>query len=492
MVRRHREILSAVLNSYGYITGNDLANLLGVSDRTIQSDIKKINIILKEYNIKINSAIKKGYYLTEEDKNTLKKNDIIRSVLDYEYIEANPATPMERELYIMLKATTKEYVSIEELSDSLYVSASTINNDINTCKKWLKENLNIDIHHSLTRGLKLKCDEIDKRNIISWIIGNRNKASEISKYWNYLFDEKEITRHTRNMYELIDKKARKYGYYLSGYSCQLSCLEILVASRRYKLGFQLDSIEKQHNNIMPMIEELKEEVHKYLDFELPDIEWSFIQEYFKAKQFIHGTYLENIITEDSLEVLDEFAEGVLDKIHVDLRTYPKVKDTLLLYIAPMLERVRLKQCIAEIDENIKNIYPDEFNVAKTIIPIINKKLNSHININEIIYITIYLVSINGMWIKKLNTIIVSDYNENVLGLIKSKVSNATGEKINFVGLYTYQQFRVADTNNLKDVDFIITTSTLADRTNIPFIQITPIMDQKDIMNLYEYLEVNNK
>lgn len=60
LIRRHREILSTILNTDGFITGSELAKICSVSVRTIRLDIKEINNLLKEYSIKIYSEIKKG------------------------------------------------------------------------------------------------------------------------------------------------------------------------------------------------------------------------------------------------------------------------------------------------------------------------------------------------------------------------------------------------------------------------------------------------
>ena len=50
-----------------YITGNELAKQLGVSPRTIRSDIVEINQNILPYHAKILSARSKGYLYTAEN-----------------------------------------------------------------------------------------------------------------------------------------------------------------------------------------------------------------------------------------------------------------------------------------------------------------------------------------------------------------------------------------------------------------------------------------
>ena len=147
--RRYRDILSIILNTDECITGNELARLFEVNIRTIRQDIKEINVLLKEYDIEIDSNVKKGYYLNKKNKEILKKNNIIRKVLDYEYIMETPNSPVDRQMYILLKLTTKEYISVEEIAESLYVSEATVNKDIIFINNPLFQ-LNFDFYQSLS------------------------------------------------------------------------------------------------------------------------------------------------------------------------------------------------------------------------------------------------------------------------------------------------------------------------------------------------------
>lgn len=306
MSRRYREILNIILNTEGCITGNELAKLCHVSVRTIRLDIKEINDALKEYDIKIDSIVKKGYYLTKTCKKLLKEKDIIRSVFDYNYISQAPNTPLERQMYILLKLTMRDYISVEELADNLYISTSTINSDINSIKKWLKEKLNLGISYSLSKGIKLNCGEKDKRNIISWILGKKSNASTTIKFWSYLFEDKEITNHTDRLFNTVENEIKRCGYVLSGHSSQLLYNEIVVAYRRYELGFKIEEKDKIDDEFLPVINVLREKVEKEFKWILPDIEWLYLQRYFLSKQFINGTNLKNIETTEAINIVNRF------------------------------------------------------------------------------------------------------------------------------------------------------------------------------------------
>ncbi|EHI97662.1 transcriptional antiterminator, BglG [Clostridium sp. DL-VIII] len=491
MNRRYRDILSIILNTDECITGNELARLCNVTIRTIRHDIKEINVLLKEYNVEIDSKVKKGYFLNKENKEVLKKNNIIRKVLDYEYIIETPNLPLERQMYILLKLTTKKYITVEELAESLYVSEATINNDVILINKWLKKDLKLGISYSLNEGITLKANEKEKRNIISWVLSIKTNVSTITKYWNYLFEEKDviIVDRARDLYHIVSAETKKYNYYLSGHSAQLLCYEILVAVKRCQLGFNLNDLDDINDDLIPVMTEVREKVEKDLEVNLSKTEWLNLQQYFKSKQFLHGTNIINIETEEAICIVDEFLITLHDKFKIDLSFNPDNKYKLLLYVAPMINRLKYRHCIPnKIREKVTQTYKTEFKMATEIAYIIKRKLNLNMELIELAYITIHLVSMSGMWKYKLYTAIVCDYDESIISFIKDKIDNHFGEKIKISKIYDYQEFMYENDENLKKIEFIISTSTIADITNIPFIRINPEIESNDIDMISEYLD----
>jgi Transcriptional antiterminator len=488
--RRHRDILNLILNTEEYITGNELAKLCNVTIRTIRRDIKDINDLLKEYQVEIDSRIKKGYFLNKRNKDILKKNNVIRKVLDYEYIVETPNLPLDRQIYILLKLTIKKYIYVEELAEALYVSTATVNNDIVLINKWLKHDLKLGISYSLNKGITLKADEKEKRNIISWVLSIRTNISTISKYWNYLFEEKDVIMKARELFHIVSAETQKFNYYLSGHSAQLFVYEILIAFNRYKLGFNLNAIDYINGELITTMINIREKVETKLGANLPEAEWLNLQQCFISKQFLHGTDIKNFETEEVIFIVDEFFRTLHEKFKIDLSAEnPKDnKYKLILYVAPMINRLRYRHCISnKIDVKVTKNYKTEFEMASELTAIFKKKLNLDMELIELAYITIHLASMYGLWKYRLNIVIVCDYDEAIFSFIKDKIKYTFGEKIVISRLYDYQEFMYENKENLKMVDLIITTSTIADITDIPFIRINPEIEQNDIDMIKEYI-----
>lgn len=479
--RRQRDIINLILNTEGYLTGNELARLCHVTIRTIRKDIKEINDLLKEYEVEIDSTIKKGYFLDQKNKAILKKNNIIRKVLDHEYIIETPDLPLDRQVYILAKLTVQKCISLEELTKALYVSEATVNNDCILINKWLKKHLRLGISYSLNEGMMLKANEKEKRNIISWILAIKLNVSTVVKYWNYLFDDQDVITEARNLFRVIGPETQRYGYRLSGHSYQLFCYEILVAVKRRQMGFSLRDSENSGSELMEVIADISEKVERKMAIDLPKAEWLDLQQRFKSKQFLCGTDIHQIGTDEAIRVVDQFFDILQEKYKINLAGVPDNKYKLLLYSAPMINRSRYRHCIPnQIDEKMVKIYKTEFKMATEMLNIMKKDLNLEIELIDLVYITIHLVSMCGLRRLSLNTIIVCDYDESIISFIQSKIKNIFGEKITIGKFYDYQEFMNENKENLIKVDFIITTSTIADLTEIPFVRINAEFDQNDI------------
>ncbi len=70
---RMAEIIKILSSANEFITSDTLALKLGVTSRTIREDIKTINYKMKEFKTEIVSKKSKGYKITAESDDQLKK-----------------------------------------------------------------------------------------------------------------------------------------------------------------------------------------------------------------------------------------------------------------------------------------------------------------------------------------------------------------------------------------------------------------------------------
>ena len=126
---------------------------------------------------------------------------------------------------------------------------------------------------------------------------------------------------------------------------------------------------------MPVMTDIREKVEKELEVNLSETEWINLQQYFKSKQFLDGTNIINIETEEATCVVDEFLITLHDKFKINLSSNPDNKYKLLLFVAPMINRLKNRHCIPnKISEKVTQTYKTELKMATEITHIIKKKL----------------------------------------------------------------------------------------------------------------------
>lgn len=132
---RQRMILGILNSRPEAIKGREIAGILGITDRTVRNDIQILKEFLKEYDISIEAARGKGYRL-------IGRSQILLQQLVYRQNGLLSQDDRIREiLWTLLEST--EPVSLGELEDELYVSRSTLEQDL----KWISFHYEKDQPH---------------------------------------------------------------------------------------------------------------------------------------------------------------------------------------------------------------------------------------------------------------------------------------------------------------------------------------------------------
>lgn len=160
--QRQRKILAILKQHKNNITSDEIARLVGVSSRTIRTEIKNILPILKENIAKINISTRKGYSLEinnyEKFINILDEH--ITKTLDS---EARVNYIIQRLLNAALK---NQSIKQQDLADELFIGLSTLKANLKEVKEKLKK-YNLDIINYKNQGMQIKGNEAQIRYCIS-------------------------------------------------------------------------------------------------------------------------------------------------------------------------------------------------------------------------------------------------------------------------------------------------------------------------------------
>lgn len=441
MNTRALSIIKILLNSVEPVSSLALSQEIGCSTKTIQNEIKEVNKELK--NCEIVSIRGIGYKIEGNlDDIDIKNSDLY----DYDRVE-----------YIIKKiinisSTDKDTIKLEDLADSMYVSLSTVKNDLKEVKKILNEyNLKISSKHK--QGI---CIEASEEDIIKFIINYSNKVDNslsIKDFLNNniienLFSIKKILLDTLNYENMI------------------------LTDNEFKNIVNYISIYLSRNNTNQS---------------------DFIKEYIKK----YKNKKEKPISEDEQllirKAIKEFCRDLNIATSINLSHDKVFEECLFNHISNLYKRADLGINQYEITAGeIKLKYPFPFELGKIAKKTIEKNLNMEISEDEVENIALHiggaLERIDKRDEKKVyKTIIVCTSGVGTSMLIKSKLENIFKGKLEIIKVIPSY---LIDYVNVLDIDFVISTVEV-NLENVNVIKVSPMLTDKEIKLIEKYIETEN-
>ncbi|QDP41824.1 BglG family transcription antiterminator [Radiobacillus deserti] len=169
MNSRLTTILQELMASDTIVTSDHLARKVEVTSRTIRDDLKQLDHLLSSYGASIRSIRGKGYELEVENEHQFRKflQETFQEKHDTESFQPN--LPEERVKYLIKRLLLAEdYLKLDDLSDEIHISKSTIQNDLKSVKEILSE-YGITLEKRPNYGLKIKGSEVKLRFCMSEI-----------------------------------------------------------------------------------------------------------------------------------------------------------------------------------------------------------------------------------------------------------------------------------------------------------------------------------
>lgn len=136
---RQDAILLDLLNQEeGFLNTATWCLKYGVSQRTIQNELRELHIILKKYNLILSKTKGGNYQILRLDSKSEQAIQNLMLRLQHHYEQRPSNTQNGRVIYLLkMLLLSNEYTTLMKLADTLYISRSTISKDIKKTKKIL-------------------------------------------------------------------------------------------------------------------------------------------------------------------------------------------------------------------------------------------------------------------------------------------------------------------------------------------------------------------
>lgn len=458
-----------------YCTSSLLASELQVSKRTIINTIKAINA-----NEQIIISTKKGYKLV---KNLSKKQSI------------NPEYPDERKDYIIWILLTNKDINIFDLADQLYVSSSTIKNDISDLKKDLLRKFNLTIIYKQDR-ISISGEEKDIRRLFDWRI--RKESCDKFTTLNFLqvrFPNIDIVQ----IKVVIQSELQKQGVFINDFQLIAIILHLCIIIQRSETNNYITEKSNNHfsknsspefiaaEKILMKIENIFPKCN-FNDFEKNNFSLLI------ASNSTHSnadSILYEHIDSSIIALTDTIFEKVTENFGMNLIS-PSFKNRFMLHLSSLL--FRCENNITSKNDLVlitKNKFPLIYEIATYIAYQIKVNTGYLINDEEISFIAFHIGNEIDEQLQKSSLIrcalVAYQYNQIDYHLA-NKITSLFGSKLIIVATDTSDK----EAYEFADVDLIITVLPII--TEQEYVIVHPLLSQEDIETLEKKIDklINHK
>ena len=446
MNKRQSQIIKQMIYEEACITSSFIADFYGVSLRTAQNDIKSILSYCNENNLKYTFNKQTGYQLIDCPACILKDNNNtnvrIKFILRSYLFASHP-------------------IKVEKIADTLYISLTTLNKDIQSAKEILSK-YDLQFISKPYYGSHIEGSEANKRNCII--------NEELISFHNVTIAENHkphIDLKCLNLINsIITKSLISHNFNITDNDYQNFLLLAYLSTTRNVSGQQLEDDylnDVDLGKAYEIAKDIIETVSQIYHFIPKNSEARYLALALFGKNSLLNT---EIIPIEIEEHVSRILQNINDILKIDLSYSIELRVSLSLHIMPLLERIKANN---QIQENpIKNLYKNfsySFELAIIACQYIENLTNCRLTKAELAYLAVHF-----------KVILIKDKNKadkkNILFICSSRRSDSLLIKS---GIYNYfsnriNQIDVKNVYELKNIDitkYNVVFSTVLNNDNIP-------------------------
>lgn len=446
------------------VTTNQLAQDIGLSEKTIRLKIDTINTMLRE--AKLGQICKKpriGMWLDADENQRAKM--MLTTLNDNVSLIQNDQTRMISALKQILKTSKYSQLTTRQLADSLYLSVPTALKVISDCQEWLHL-YGIELKIVRNKGFKPIYNEPSYRLAMKDFLLNLDVMEKLDDNLLYFMPGLQLEPIRKSL--LATEK--EWGFALAEDSFNEILIYLCVSiyecmrSEEQELKFSQEEIRmlSQYREFQ-LAEALFKQVAENFEIVIPKEDIAFLSIQILCSKMIDQGYngdAEEILREYDLK-LETFVSKMIDVVssvmNVDLTSDKALYRGLLMHLKPAIFRLKYERMYSnELKGYIKSEFKQTMRVSWIISVLFEEYFNLNITEDELSYIALYIQSALDRNSKPLSTILVSVASMGINQMLCDKICRAC-EKVKNIRVVSFHDFRI---HEYLDVDLILTTKSL--------------------------------
>lgn len=479
---RMSKIIKELNNSKkSYINSIELADMLGVSSRTVKRDLKEISEILKDNGAEV-EATNQGYRLIiNEDE--LFSQFIDENISSSAEVSGKKSDKVNGILELLL---SNLYINQDEIADELYISRSSINKVMMDVKNILSE-YKITIQNKPHYGYILEGNEIDIRNCMvrfltqrkednSILISNRLVGFKEEDYYNLLEEIKNIFKDLKIRKNDIEINYITRYIVISIFRVKYNCEIVLDDNINISLDNSVISASKT------IAKKIKERFK--VEFTFEDILY--------ISYIIGNNHIEIKELDDSGISVEQMVIHAIDKIKNEYDIDFFRDGTLLKGLINHLYTSYSRYCLNVTLDNplinlIKSKYIEAYNYSILFSKVFKEEYGISMTEEDIGYIALHFAASleRAIMNNSLKAIIVCSSGVGTAELLKTRITKKF-QNIAIKGVYPAY---ILDSLELSDIDLIISTVNLEGVSlEKEVINVSPLLTDEDEEKINEHVK----
>ena len=436
---RALNIIEILKNSHDPVSSLALSEEIGCSTKTIQNEIKDINKNGKDGKIISIRGI--GYKIEGSFDDIAIPSQYLGNVDRIDYIIKN-----------LINLTTKpeNTVKLEELADSMYISVSTVKNDLKEVKSILKK-YNISVVSKHKQGIAIQASEDDITSFILDICSKKDNELNLKDFLS-----EKVSNNIFNLKNIILNMLGREHLVLSDTEFKNLCSIIFI------------KLSRSNQDESEFIQ-------------------AYIKDYIIQRELIMN---DDKNKEKIIRAIKKFCKNLKIATSIDLSQDEIFETCLYNHINSIYKKMKLginQYGVLPIDIRIK--YPYAYELGKIAKKTIEEELGLKLDDEEISNIAVHVGgaierSEHNQKKKVFKVIIVCVSGIGTSMLVKNKLEYLFEGKIEIVKIIPAY---LIDYINVMEVDFIISTVDIKCE-RVPVITVSPLLNDNEVKIIEKFMK----
>ncbi|MFQ3872359.1 BglG family transcription antiterminator [Staphylococcus sp. Mo2-1] len=468
MQERHAKLIRLILNNNNdYLSANEIANYLNVSNRTVRSDIKYINSELVEELIV--SVKGRGYKMN-------------RTLYSVEQLTEIVTAFTNKESEILLKLgyqllMHQQPMTIDQLENDFDLTKSEVNDYLNRIQSWCTS-FDISVNITKKKGITVNGNEMNIRNAILHLNQLSTKDQTVEQ-----FILNEIPEaHIQMIFQIIKSNLSDYQIQTSDIRIRQLLIHLIIIFKRNNDDDASWVIDEESQIIAQhCIDEINQKLAYGLSDETAKLFSFFISYYFNK----YDLGLEKVFVKS---YIDRMIYQMEKSVGVNFTQDKALRDNVYSHFSRTYLRIAKNVYINNpLTEDIKKHYPFVFNTLYETVNHLSKDAKINLVEDEIAFLALHFQSsIDRNEKNRFNIVITCYYGLGISSLLEAKIANLDDR------IYVIDTLKLEDVSqyDFSGVDSLITTH-FVDKSQVPdtlqVMEVSPLFSNEDANKIQSFI-----